>query len=300
MTRYTPLWLQSGSYAASVDRRLMAALWPTARCDGMAVAFSAGMTVTIAPGNAAVPTPNSSGVTLCVSDAQEQLVLPAAPASGQNRYDLVVVRPRGTDLDGGVNNDFIFDFVSGAPAASNPPFPGTPAGCLALANILQVGGSAAITPANIFDARPSSLAIGATVPDSTPRGYLAGAVGPAVLTDFTSSGGANPVTVNFNAIAGRRYRVEGIFEGTQVSASGNSRSGWILSANCAMEKAGHLYSWNVNPCASGQNAFSTAGCYFRCTASGPASVAVSCVTSAGAFRVQPNTWHLGIEDVGTF
>ena len=31
MTRYTPQWFQAGSYAASVDRRLIGALWPSAR-----------------------------------------------------------------------------------------------------------------------------------------------------------------------------------------------------------------------------------------------------------------------------
>jgi hypothetical protein len=126
----------------------------------MAVSFASGMTVNIDPGNAAVPSANSSGSTLCVSDAQEQVALPAAPASGSNRYDLIIIRPRGTDLDGGVNNDFIFDYVTGDEAAS-PAVPATPAGTLALATIYETGGSAAITPANVIDARPSGLAFNA-------------------------------------------------------------------------------------------------------------------------------------------
>ena len=33
MTRYTPQWLQAGSYAGAYDRRLIGALWPGAGVD---------------------------------------------------------------------------------------------------------------------------------------------------------------------------------------------------------------------------------------------------------------------------
>jgi hypothetical protein len=158
MTRFTPLWLQSGSYAGSVDRRLLGALWPAAASSGMAVTVASGTTVNIAPGSIAVPSVNNTGSVLCASDAQEQVILPTAPASGVSRWDLVIVRPRGTDLDGGGNNDFIFDYVSGAESAS-PPIPNAPAGTAPLARINRPGGSAAIVPADIIDMRPGLLSL---------------------------------------------------------------------------------------------------------------------------------------------
>src|SRR5262252_5940507 len=155
MTRYTPLWLQSGSYAASVDRRLMGAIWPDARCDGCAVTFNSAMVVDIAPGSVVVPTANGTGSSLCVSDAVEQVQLSAAPASGLNRIDLVVCTARGTDLDGGTNNDFVFTAVQGTEAAAgSEAAPAVPAGSVALAQIRLVGGSAAIDPLQISDVRP--------------------------------------------------------------------------------------------------------------------------------------------------
>jgi hypothetical protein len=113
------------------------------------------MAVDIAAGSVAVPTVNGTGSTLCASDAIEQVVLPAAPASGTNRTDLIICRPRGADLDGGANNDFIFDYVRGADGGG---VPATPPGTAALAQVLIIGGSAAVDPANITDVRPSLLA----------------------------------------------------------------------------------------------------------------------------------------------
>jgi hypothetical protein len=159
VTRHQPLWLQQGSYPASVDRQLPGALWPEGRVDGCAVTLSAGTTVNIAPGRMAVPSGSfANGSTLCSSDAVEQLALPAPPAAGADRIDLVVCRARGNDLDGGVNNDFIFDFVTGADGAP-PVKPATPPGTLLLASVYQVGGTAAIDPARISDDRRDPLAL---------------------------------------------------------------------------------------------------------------------------------------------
>jgi hypothetical protein len=123
----------------------------------MAVSASAATVVDVGTGYAAVPTPNNTGSTLCASDAVEQVNLPLAPASGLTRNDLVVVHARGTDIDGGVNNDFIFEYVTGAEVASAPVDPATPPGCVALASINRPGGSAAIAPADIHDLRPAGL-----------------------------------------------------------------------------------------------------------------------------------------------
>jgi hypothetical protein len=154
MTRYTPLWEQAGSYAASVDRRLIASLWPQPALVGCALTAVAGtMQINVAAGQVAVPSQNNTGSTLCVSDATEVVTIGAAPGSGQSRIDLIICRPRATDLDGGQNNDFIFDTVQGVPAAS-PAVPATPAGTVLLGQVLVPGGSAAVTQANITDLRP--------------------------------------------------------------------------------------------------------------------------------------------------
>lgn len=160
MTRYTPQWLQSGSYAASQDRRLLAALWPAAASSGCAVTVAGGMGLNVAPGQVAVPSQNNTGSTLCTSDATEAVSPPiaAAPPSGQNRIDLVICQPRGGDLDGGANNDFIFTSVTGTAAAS-PTVPATPAGAVALYQVFVPGAAAALVAGNLTDVRPWGLAV---------------------------------------------------------------------------------------------------------------------------------------------
>jgi hypothetical protein len=161
MARYVQ-WLQQSSYAASVDRRLMGALWPAGAVSGCAVSPASGMTVNIATGQIAVPTQNGTGATLCTSDAVEQVTLTAAPGAGLNRYDWIICQPRGNDLDGGANNDFIFDKVTGTPAAS-PVAPPIPAGAFPIAIILVPALSASITTANTIDWRRGVLGIATTV-----------------------------------------------------------------------------------------------------------------------------------------
>jgi hypothetical protein len=207
MTRYTPQWLQSGSYAASVDRRLLGALWPTGASSGCAVSPASAMTVNIAAGQVAVPAQNNTGVTLCSSDAVEQVTLTAAPASGSNRYDLVVCQPRGTDLDGGGNNDFIFAVVTGVAAAS-PSVPATPAGQLALAQIYVPGGSASVTAGNITDLRPGGLSIASAVTPRYGARYSAGAVtSPATASTAQQVPltGGGKVYDQANAVTGSTY-----------------------------------------------------------------------------------------------
>jgi hypothetical protein len=227
MTRFTPLWLQSGSYAASVDRRLIGALWPAGATSGLAVTVASLMTLNIAAGQAAVPSQNGTGATLCSSDNVEQVTLSQAPGTGQSRIDLVIVRPRGTDLDNGANNDFIFDFVTGVPAAS-PTVPPTPVGTVALARVAVGAGVVSIVPANITDVRPGNLAIGA-IPASSPRGYVAGVFGPA--SAFNAANGT-VLTLTANVVAGRRYRVDAYCLGTQQSASGNANV--LMTDNATM------------------------------------------------------------------
>jgi hypothetical protein len=116
------------------------------------------MTVNVAPGTVIVPTPNNTGCTLCLWDATEQVTITASPTSGQSRIDLIVVQARGNDLDGGANNDFILTYVTGTPATTgSQTVPATPAGMLALAQILVAGGSSFIPAANITDVRPGNM-----------------------------------------------------------------------------------------------------------------------------------------------
>src|SRR5262245_3092067 len=152
MTRYTPQWLQQGTYAASVDRRLIGFIYPTAGVIGGLVTVGTGMTVNIAVGQAAVPTANNTGTVLCSWDAVEQVTLPAAPAAGTNRYDLIIVQARGNDLDGGANNDFIITYVQGTAAAS-PTVPAVPANAVALSQHYIPGGSSQVTLANWVERR---------------------------------------------------------------------------------------------------------------------------------------------------
>jgi hypothetical protein len=166
MTRYAPLWLQDETYPASVDRRLMGALWPSGGANGCMVSSAgAGMMLEIAPGSVAVPSANNTGTALCVSDAVENLALdPAVHPPNQERCDLIICQARGADLDGGTDNDFIFAFVTGVPYA--PPFdpvrdtPATPPGALALARAIVVGGSVTIDAAHLTDMRPGGLGAG--------------------------------------------------------------------------------------------------------------------------------------------
>src|SRR5579862_4869592 len=132
MTRFAPLWLQAGSFAGSMDRALIGALWPAGASTGMATTVAGGMNLSIAPGTAVVPTQNNTGSTLCRSDAAEAVTV--SPASTNPRIDVLTVHPRGNDLDSGSNTDWIFDLVVGTPAAS-PTVPAVPAGQLAIYQI---------------------------------------------------------------------------------------------------------------------------------------------------------------------
>jgi hypothetical protein len=158
MTRFAPLWLQAQTYPASVDRRLMGALWPTARSTGAAASPGAagGMNVDAAPGQVAVPAANGTGTVLCAWDAPETTALDPAPPSGSNRTDLVYIQARGNDLDGGTDNDFLLAHLTGAIGGA---VPAVPANAVALAQVAVTGGAAAVTAAMITDRRPGNLAV---------------------------------------------------------------------------------------------------------------------------------------------
>jgi hypothetical protein len=255
MTRYTPLWLQAGSYAASVDRRLMGSIWPNAASTGCLVTLASGMTVNIAQGTVAVPTQNATGSTLCVSDAIEQVTLAGAPGSGSNRYDLVICQPRGNDLDAGSNNDFIFTTVTGVALAS-PVVPPVPAGAVALAQIYIPGGSAAITAGNIVDRRPGNLAISDAIGAAVPTCYRRRNLTSALSTPSGSTTNVNFQTedpystdvgglltwdaVNFQFVTNRAgiWHMQCVIGGGWGGAGGRRRIGLMWGANFLAQQSG--------------------------------------------------------------
>jgi hypothetical protein len=186
------------------------------------------MQVVVTPGAVAVPTPNNTGTTLCTSDAPENVTLIAAPAAGNNRIDLIVCLARGNDLDGGVNNDFVFSAVAGVVAAT-PAVPAIPAGAVAVAQVYVTGGASAIVAGNITDRRPIS---GLAIPTNRPWNVPWGLVAPPLVSTVngTTSPGAETKDavlgdLAFTAVANRRYRV---VQQNEV-ANGGAGDDWYLN-----------------------------------------------------------------------
>ena len=292
MTRFTPQWLQSGSYAASQDRRLIGALWPTAASSGCQVSAGSGMTVYVAAGTVAVPTQNGTGTTLCTSDALEQINIAAAPGSGQNRIDLVICRPRGNDLDGGANNDFIFDSIQGVVAAS-PAVPATPAGTTALAQVYVGGGVAAIGGGNITDVRPGNLAIPIGSPTSTPRGVIAQIVGPATTVSLGTSL-TTALTLNAAVVAGRRYRVSGQALVSQQGATGTPYLG-LYDSGGYFPSVRVIYAQGLNATVA---ATGFAAWVFVPTTSATLTFSLQGNTNASTMQVIAGACQIVVEDIG--
>jgi len=226
MTRYAPLWLQAGSYAAGVDRRLIAALWPLGTVNGMAVSAGTGMQLNVAAGSAAVPSSNNTGSVLCVSDAVEPVTLTAAPAAGNNRIDVLYILPRGNDLDGGVNNDFIFAAVAGVVTTGVATVPAVPTGALALANIAVAGGVSSIVAGNITDVRPTYRL---AVPQSLPWGVAWGEVPGSRKVNTSNSaaisgpGAIGGMTLTATLTNNRQYRHCGMLTIQNSAASSENQ-----------------------------------------------------------------------------
>lgn len=239
MTRFTPLWLQAGSYAASVDRRLIGALYPDARSSGCALSAVGAMDLQVAAGSVAVPLAGGVGSVLCVSDDYEVVTLAAAPASGVNRYDLIVCQAHGADIDAGAD-EFRFLAVKGADGGG---VPAAPANAAALGYVLVVGGSAAVAPANITDTRPGALA----VPKVSPElfGVMVGSwVGPAGQTDTNTSAGGKLINQTVTVDPGT-YLVTGGAQGTPTTAV----PAWVNSVIKAAPSGGgaqYWYNFSVN------------------------------------------------------
>jgi hypothetical protein len=284
VTRYQPLWLQAGSYAASADRQLLAALWPTAASSGGAVTPVAGMQVQAAAGRAAVPVANPAGTVLCAWDAPELVTLDPSPPSGTNRIDLVIVQARGNDLDGGVNNDFVVTFTKGAEAAS-PVAPAVPANAIALAQVAVNGGSASITAGNITDRRPGGLSA-----ITAPRGQIGVITGPAANV----SAGATPTTIltlSAPVTAGRWYRFNVFYMGTQQSAASGSVR--ITTSPSVVQFLGASNSLAQNAI------FQTSGSLlWQAPTTGSQAFSVLATTAAGTLLSGTGQCQISVEDAG--
>jgi hypothetical protein len=160
MTRYAPLWQQGGNYSASLDRSLMATVWPIGGVLAAApiTTVLSTMQVSLAADTALVPIAGG-GCALCRWSTAEVATLAASPATGQSRIDLVVCQVRDNALDSGGNNDFIFSAVTGVPAVSNPVRPNVPANALGMCAVTVVGGTAVLDGATIVDLRPQGLSV---------------------------------------------------------------------------------------------------------------------------------------------
>jgi hypothetical protein len=159
MTRHTPMWLQEGEYAATLDRSVLGALWPTPAWTGCEITKLTAMDISIAPGKVAVPASNATGTVLCHSDAAEVITLTQAPPAGSDRVDAIICEAHGTDLDGGAVNDFIFRAVEGVPAAA-PVAPDLPPNSVRLMDITVRGGQADLANAVLTGKRTAGLAAG--------------------------------------------------------------------------------------------------------------------------------------------
>ena len=155
MTR-SALWQQLATYPAQLDRQLLATLWPIpGRLTGMAVTVSTGRVVNIAPGAFVVPLAAGAGSALAISDAIETATFPAAPASGSNRIDNLIVQIHDVALDAGSSNGFTFDVTVGAVAAS-PVAPAVPARALVLAQVYSHGAQANLAQVDITPSAPAT------------------------------------------------------------------------------------------------------------------------------------------------
>lgn len=198
MTRYAPLWQQAGNYTASLDRQgFRATFGPLGMCQGGRVtAVGNTMNISAAAGWAAVPLSSGQGAVVCYWNAAEVITLSAAPPSGQNRRDLIVIQVRDNALDAGGNNDFLVSAIAGAPAASNPALPAVPTNAFPLAEVPVAGGAANLNGAVIVDRRPTdtveyNLAADTDITSTTFTSVLSGTFTPSgeqVRADLAATG----------------------------------------------------------------------------------------------------------------
>src|SRR5215469_5325493 len=167
MTRYTPLYMQEGTYPANLDRMLITDLtqgqtWLMQAGSFQVTQHAAGanMSVDVAPGHGVFPgnLVPTEGSYHFWSDAVENPPIAASPPSGQSRIDLVVAQIQNDYIDGSGNNDFLITTVQGTPATTgSQTAPALPPNCMQLAQVLVGPLVNTIVNANITDVRPPLL-----------------------------------------------------------------------------------------------------------------------------------------------
>ena len=156
--RTPPSWLQNGSHPAENDRLTSTGvLWLSggvADYGSMLVAQSPtpGMSVSVAAGHAIIAGTETAqqGFYIAYNDGASTVAIATADPS-QPRIDRIVVTVQDSYYSG-VNNQVIFQAVTGTPAGS-PVAPATPANSISLATVAVAAGATSITNANITDTR---------------------------------------------------------------------------------------------------------------------------------------------------
>lgn len=147
-----PSYMEAGDYSAREDRLLTDTLVPIPGVvDGMDVSqqTTANMSVRVSAGRAFVKYTASSdqGTYHVVNDGFVTLAIASAHAT-LTRIDRVVLTVRDATLAGGLNNDAIFQVITGTPASS-PSAPAQPANSITLAVITISPGVSSIVTAKI-------------------------------------------------------------------------------------------------------------------------------------------------------
>ena len=184
MTFEAPIWMQNNTYAARLDRMLVAQLWDEGVMDLTAFKVTqrgagANFSVDVALGEAVVQGDDqvNQGNYITRSIATINAAIAAAPASN-SRYDIVCIRINDPNAGGSAGNTASIVVTTGTPAAS-PTVPATPASSLLLAVIGPIlPSTSSITNALITDSRllagrratPGSFDVSANT--VAPNGWL--------------------------------------------------------------------------------------------------------------------------------
>ena len=156
--RTPPSWLQNGSHPAENDRLTSTGvLWAVggvADYGAMLVSQSAtpGMSVQVAAGHAIIAGTETAtqGFYIAYNDAATTVAIAAADPA-QARIDRIVAAVQDSYYSG-VNNQVVFQAVTGTPSGSPVP-PSAPANSITLALVAVAAGATNIVNANITDSR---------------------------------------------------------------------------------------------------------------------------------------------------
>lgn len=149
----------------------------------LAVTPGSGMAAAVAVGQAFIPAASgdSGGLYELTLDTGGSLTVAASDPSNP-RIDLIVAQVNDV---GSPSSTATVNIITGTPA-SVPAVPATPAGALALAQILVPAGSTSVVSGNITDLRQWTVALGAILPVSGPSAYPATGTKGDILIDLSS------------------------------------------------------------------------------------------------------------------